>query len=311
MTDGEAVSAAFGAVGNGTRIAAVRALYADGDCPTRTFTEVFEDTDADTTAGFAYHLRQLTDTFVTRVEGDGDEPDRYRLTDAGRRLARSIAAGTYTTSTDHDEMTVPDPCPLCGASALSAAGADNVLTIGCGGCDRVILALAFPPAGHDRDDAALLAAFDRYHRHRIAAAAEGTCPDCGGDVTGRVAMFDPDADGNTGAGDRRAITHLACATCGYAISCPVTLAVRSHPAVVAQFERADEDIRERPVWNVGAEWSERVLSTDPVCVEVAAEVDDELLVLLVGRDLTVVEIKRSTAGDRDEQSDETRDAAAA
>jgi hypothetical protein len=46
--------------------------------------------DADSSAGFAYHLRQLSDHFVR------DTDDGYVLTPAGRRAARTVVDGTFT-----------------------------------------------------------------------------------------------------------------------------------------------------------------------------------------------------------------------
>ncbi|MEF8852978.1 MAG: hypothetical protein V5A28_11250 [Haloarculaceae archaeon] len=49
---------------------------------------MFAATDEETTAGFAYHLRQLTGEFVRQRDDE-----RYELTDAGRAAttARSVA----------------------------------------------------------------------------------------------------------------------------------------------------------------------------------------------------------------------------
>lgn len=306
-------SDAFGVASDPTRLATLRALYDDGACPELGFTELFEATGADTTAGFAYHLRQLTGTFLARTG------DRYRLTDAGRRLARALAAGAYTDSATRDPFAVDDPCPFCGGS-LRATAADNVVTIGCLDCDRTLLSLPFPPAGHGRDDADLLAAFDRYHRHRIAALSDGICPDCGGRVDGEASVVEETAAGASseteagasgGAADRadhaRARAAFACRDCGLRLRCPVTLAVRSNPAVVSLYEDHGIDVRERPVWNVGDEWTERVLSREPVCVEVTAAPGEERLTLLVGRDLTVVATD-GAAGDGTRASDAERDA---
>lgn len=45
---------------------------------------------ADSSAGFAYHLRQLSGHFVRQRE------DGYALTPAGRRAAEAVVAGTFT-----------------------------------------------------------------------------------------------------------------------------------------------------------------------------------------------------------------------
>lgn len=46
--------------------------------------------DADSSAGFAYHLRQLSDHFVQGTD------EGYVLTPAGRRAARTVVDGTFT-----------------------------------------------------------------------------------------------------------------------------------------------------------------------------------------------------------------------
>lgn len=174
-----APSDAFSALGNETRTAVLRTLLADRDTGpvpvTRTFSELHEATDEDTSAGFAYHLRQLVGRYVRKDE------DGYRLTAAGRSAARDIVAGTYTESVDLDPVPVPDGCPHCGADALEARGEDSVLTVGCTDCERGVLSLPIPP-GARLTHGDLLAAFDRQHRHRIATMADGDCPECGGAV---------------------------------------------------------------------------------------------------------------------------------
>ena len=54
------------------------------------FSELQEAAGADSSAGFAYHLRQLSGHFLRRVE------DGYVLAPPGRRAAEAIVAGTFT-----------------------------------------------------------------------------------------------------------------------------------------------------------------------------------------------------------------------
>jgi uncharacterized protein YqcC (DUF446 family) len=72
----------------------------------------------------------------------------------------------------------------------------------------------------------------------------------------------------------------------------VTLAVLGHSAVVSFFHDHDRDVRERPIWNVGPEWSERLLSEEPFCVLVACRLEGEVLEVYVSRDLSVVETRQ-------------------
>lgn len=274
-------SEAFSLLGDETRMAVLEALVDVEHGPVRpavrSFTELFEATGEETTAGFAYHLRQLRDVYVEKTD------EGYRLTYAGLRVVREIAAGTFTARFDLDPVAVPDPCPFCEGD-LAATGADNVLTVACTDCDRDVLSLPFPPGGHathDRED--LLTAFDRHHRHRVRQLREGSCPGCGGASDGAVQVDDGLAHAS-----------LACRACGYAIRCPVALTVLEHPAVVSLFHEHGEDVRDRAVWNVGPEWTETVLSTDPVCVRVGVHLGEDHLALFVGADCSVGHAERST-----------------
>lgn len=269
---------AFGALGNETRTRVVRAL-AEADEP-MAFSALHEASGEDTSAGFAYHLRQLDGRYVRETD------EGYVLTYAGREAARDLAAGTYTESHELDPVALDDDCPLCGTPALEIRGSDNVLGVVCADCGGEVCSLPFPPGGlrtHEETD--LPRAFDAHHRHRISMLSRGTCPECGGHVA---------RDLSTGREFARA--GFECAACGYDLQCPVTLTVLDHPAVVALYHEHGVDVRERPIWNVGGEWRERCVSTDPPVVRVSTRVDDEVLALYVGRDATVGHTERWTAG---------------
>jgi hypothetical protein len=314
-----AASDAFAALGSETRMGVVRTLFEaerDAGRPvTRSFSALFEASDEETTAGFAYHLRELPETYVQKVlagdaaagadaqesEADGDAEAGYRLTAAGRRVARAIAAGTLTESADRAPVNLSASCPFCAEPALTAAGDDTVLTVACGGCEREILALPFPPAGYRaHDDGSLPTAVNDYYRGRIATMREGTCPECGGPVETAAELLGEEAHpGEKGATEAPlseetatdspvARARMACTACGYRLRCPVTLTVLDEPAVVAAFHAVGVDLSTRPLWNVGPEWGERVVSTDPLAVRVTAHVGDTDLACFVGRDLSVV-----------------------
>lgn len=278
----EDASDVFARLGNETRTAILEALVDDEEGSARPvergFTYLFEATNAETTAGFSYHLRQLRDSYVEQTD------DGYRLTYAGLRVVRELAAGTYTESAALDPIDVPDPCPLC-AGDLEAAGEDNVLTVTCRDCERDVLSLPFPPGGHETHEAEeLLEAFDRRHRHRIALMRDGSCPDCGG-ATDREVVADGD----------QAQAKFECRACGHAIRCPVSLTALDYPAVVSLYHDHGEDARDRPVWNIGPGWTETVLSEDPANVRVDVRVDDDRLTLFVDERCAVVHTERTAA----------------
>jgi hypothetical protein len=294
MSDGEAADdglpeAAFKALGNEVRLSILRALAdADGD-GTVAFSTLFEAAPVAADAGLAYHLRQLTDRYVTGSE------DGYELTYAGRKVARAVAAGTYTESVDAGPIDLAGACPLCEAEAVTAAGSDNVLTVACEDCEAPVLSLPFPPSGYvDRDDEAVAAAFDRRHRHRLAMLRGDVCPECAGVVDREFGDVAAATEGDGDEPPEPLQVRQTCRRCGYALASPVTLTLLEHPAVVAFYRDHDAAIRERPLWNVGDEWREAVVSTDPFCVRVAATLDDETLSLFLDRDLRVLETRRES-----------------
>ncbi|UPW00784.1 helix-turn-helix domain-containing protein [Halorussus gelatinilyticus] len=302
-------SDAFEALGNEVRMAVLRALAGgetEGDAGegasdppengTMTFSELFEVSPADTTAGFAYHLRQLTDRFVRRT---GEDDDRYALTYAGSQVARAIAAGTYTDRVSFGPVPTGDACPLCASGDLAAVCEANTVTVACDDCGRGVLTLPFPPgARRNRDPERLLSAFDRHHRHRLSVMSDGVCPECAATMDAALAS-PPDAvtERLPDSDAERAQVRLDCAQCGCRLHAPVTLAVLEHPAVVAFFHDHSLNVRDRPIWNVGDEWTETVVSDDPWCVRVGVELDDEQLDVFVDGDCSVAGTRRRDAAE--------------
>ena len=303
-------SSAFQVLGNETRMRIIEGLIADdadGVVPVeRGFTEIFERTDEETSAGFAYHLRQLVDQYVTK----DDETEEYRLNYAGRRIARELAAGTYVESVDRAPVEIDDPCPFCTRETLEAETVDNVVTVRCGECSVELLSLPFPPGGHRTQSGAesFVDAFNRHHRQRVATMSAGCCPECGGGVATAVRPASAPEAADVEAEDEpeRVLVHLECDGCGYRVRVPVTITVLDHPAVVSLYHDHGVDLRERPVWNVGDEWRETLLSTDPVAVRVSTRVGDDCLSLYVDGTGSVVHTERSTAGtDAGDEDDST------
>lgn len=322
VSAGEAPDA-FQALGDEARLSTLTALLAREDEPVP-FSELQAATDVEPSARFAYHLRQLAGRYVEKVGGDGDgesesdDLEGYRLTYAGRKVARAVTAGTYTDSVDLEGVDLDADCPHCGDARLEARTEDNVVGVSCDACERPVLSLPFPPRGYrDRDPADVPAAFDSHHRHRLALLREGVCPECSGRVEGRVETPPEAGSERTGAADgardgptdegtpaERVLATFECVTCGHGVRTPVTLTLLEHPAVVAFYHDHGEPVRDRPLWNVGGEWREAVLSRDPLAVVVSTRLEDELLELYVGGDASVVEYRRRPAAEGREDGEE-------
>lgn len=87
-----APSEAFQTLANERRIGVLLTLLnaeRAGETPVA-FSSLQSAVEADSSAGFAYHLRQLTDHFIRR------QAEGYVLTPAGRRAAKAVVDGTFT-----------------------------------------------------------------------------------------------------------------------------------------------------------------------------------------------------------------------
>jgi len=90
--NGPAPEEAFGALASEMRVTVLvelRSAERAGEEPVA-FSELQAAAGADSSAGFAYHLRQLSGHFLRRTE------EGYVLTPPGRRAAEAIVAGTFT-----------------------------------------------------------------------------------------------------------------------------------------------------------------------------------------------------------------------
>jgi len=83
---------AFQALASDLRLAVLVHLLRADHQPT--FSELQSAVGSDSSAGFAYHLRQLDGQFVQK------SGERYELTAAGRRAAEAVLAGTFTDDGD-------------------------------------------------------------------------------------------------------------------------------------------------------------------------------------------------------------------
>ncbi|MFC7059121.1 DUF7351 domain-containing protein [Halovenus salina] len=164
---GPTTAAAFQQLGNETRVDIVRRLHAEGPS---SFSALFDGSDSNSSAGFAYHLREL-DGFVRQREDE-----RWELTGAGQAAARAVASEQFTRSVDTESVSLGTSCPLCREGALTLAVSDGVADVTCSGCGESVTRLSFPTGVEVRDEQDLPAALDSYHRNRIRSFVEGSVP---------------------------------------------------------------------------------------------------------------------------------------
>ena len=280
----------FCILGDAVRMSVLRELAAadaEGD-GIRSFSELFDASNADTTVEFASHLRQLVGLYVTK------RAETYELTPAGLKLTRAIAGNPAPDSVDYEPVTVPDPCPFCAAETLALNMTDSYASVSCRTCERVLLKLPSSPGGHRANGDDLLSAFDSYQRHRIAQMADGVCPNCAASIEQSVER--PAEDRKNRLPDNpeeRLQLAMSCDECGYQLRCPVTLSVLTYPEVISFYHDHGENVRDRPLWSVGAEWRESIVSEDPWCALVSTRLDDDVLDLFLDAAGTVIASRRS------------------
>ncbi|MFC6796021.1 winged helix-turn-helix domain-containing protein [Halobaculum halobium] len=156
---------AFALLGNETRIDILQSLHEatierDDDRPVA-FSELYDRTGLDDSAHFNYHLKQLLDHFVRKVEcGDPDDGqagsddstgsddcvEGYEFRTPGWKVVRSVFAGTFTGRSEVGPFDAPGACYECGGD-LVATYANELLTIACSECGRTPVNYSFPPGG--------------------------------------------------------------------------------------------------------------------------------------------------------------------
>jgi hypothetical protein len=129
----EATAEALGALADERRLAVLAALWtAEREGRAASFSELQEAAGTDTSAGFAYHLRQLVGRYLRKTERG------YELTPAGRRVARA------TGSEGAERRRLGDTCPFCGARALAATYGETEVGVACEDCGRDVVGVPLP-----------------------------------------------------------------------------------------------------------------------------------------------------------------------
>lgn len=284
-TDGAVLTpeAAFGLLGNESRVAIVRAL-GEASEERLSFSKLRERAGIRDSGGFNYHLDRLVDTFVRR------EADGYALTFAGARVVGAILSGTFTEKGATEEFELDSTCPVCG-STISASYRDERVTVRCPGCDERLSHFGFPPGGfEDRDATELTRTFDRWLRNVFALLADGICINCSGRTHGSLTTESE----YTKDGEEVAVA-FSCERCGDAATASVGSFVVEHPAVVAFHHDHGVDVDETTGWGLPWLRNERteLRSADPLRAATRIELDGATLELAVDERLDVTVLDRS------------------
>lgn len=271
----------FGLLGDETRQGIVRTLHETSG--PLSFSALQDASDVADSGRFNYHLDQLRDVLVAERE------DGYVLTAAGDRIARAIAAGTYTHSPTLEPFAMEGTCHACGASALWGSYEDEHFTIECHDCGELVLSVRAPPSlVRGRDPEAFVEAFDRWSRTEGGQALHGICPKCGGPIERSI------VPGDFEPVDPEAVARVACEVCGMESMLSLGAVAGRLPAVETFHAERGQHLADRPYWELPAFVSgERVAveSRDPWRVRVTYVAEGDACHVVLDGDLEPVEVR--------------------
>ncbi|WP_135853962.1 transcriptional regulator [Halorussus salinus] len=186
------------------------------------FSELRERVGVEDTSRFSYHLDELQDTFVRKVDG------RYRPRVAALEIVSVIRSGTYDgDAVAVDERETDYECPHC-QRALVASYRDHHLYLGCPSHGA---AVAYPTPPRAMTDRTLEETIDislRKHACDVRLFRNGLCPHCWGTAG---LSFPRESAPDSYLLDDIAYATAACDTCWVSYPLPVAHAVLGHPAV--------------------------------------------------------------------------------
>ncbi|MFC7098392.1 winged helix-turn-helix domain-containing protein [Halobaculum marinum] len=288
---------AFALLGNETRIEILQALHEAtierGDDTPIQFSELYDRVDLDDSAHFNYHLKQLLDHFVRKVECDPDESgataddcvEGYEFRTPGWKVVRSVFAGTFTGRSELGPFDAPGTCYECGG-ALEARYANELLTIACADCGRTPVNYPFPPGGlADRTPAEFLDAFHHHVRHHYCLAADGVCPECMGRVETTLGT-------DTAVPGQDVVVEHVCGRCDNRLTSAVGVNLLDTAPVLTFFSERGVDLTTDPFWThpwTVSDVHTTVVSTDPLRIRLDLPCAGDVIRVTVDETLKVLD----------------------
>ena len=310
VTGGELATEAFELLSDETRLAILVALWERdepfADEPAVRFSELRERVGTRDSGRFSYHLDRLDGHFLeSTAEG-------YELTEAGRRLVRTVVAGAGIETPDFEARTVDQDCGLCGAP-VEVDYEEGWVYVRCTGCEGIwtdlgdhesghLAKFSLAPAGLRGRSADEIYAAAWIHAHYVLyPMLEGVCPTCTGVVDRWLAVCEDhdagesvcDACGRRG----RAVGRLRCTVCKKSGQMTLGGVARFHPAVVdlyyahglaLQYGFDDLDQIDRRLTRGSTDVE--VLAAEPARVRVTTRIDGDAVTLELEDSLRVVDV---------------------
>lgn len=315
---GTNVTGAFELLGNDIRLAILLALWEAKDPslpsseksdPTLSFTELRDRLGLSHGSQFNYHLNELTDEFVQKVDAG------YTLTRSAEKLLHAVFAGTLRDHTTIRSKPVEGTCDRCGAPLVIDYD-DGIRYDRCTNCEGFLPEPDYPPGTVSAawcPPAGLLNRTPRefyrenhvWNRHRIFTMWEGACPDCSGTVSTifftcedhNVADGTPCEQCGIGGTLFEAQWLFVCDVCKNSIRSPGFAPIFPNMTVRTFFFERGLDVEacmDTGQRKRGFDAIERVdvTSEDPLAVEVLAEVDGDRIEVTLDGEATVVDVTK-------------------
>jgi len=309
--DGLSPDEAFAALGNETRLEIIRVLwqagalqeYDDVDETTETtigFSDLRRRVDLRDNGRFNYHLSKLVPHFVRQTD------DGYRLSGAGKKIARTVVA--ISGEPAPDLTATPDTdCPICG-SAITATYEDQWLRFTCTECDGLfgdaapegaILHSSFPAAGlTDRTSEGALSTGLYRCMLDLTYLNRGVCRECASSISTSMSICDDHSVTGAKACDTcgmpfSVLVEYRCETCRFAKHLPVEICVMGLTPVIGFLYHQDVDVLAPSldeIVDVFQTQVETVVSEEPRRVTVTVQDGDDALTVTLDEEMTVLDV---------------------
>lgn len=186
------------------------------------FSELRDHVGVDDTSRFSYHLDELQDKFVHKVDG------QYRPQVAALEIVAAIRSGMYNKETvTVDQHQTDYDCPHC-EKALVASYRDHYLYVGCPDHGAAIAYPTPPRAVVDRSLENVIDLSLRKHAYDLRLLREGVCSHCWGTAD---LSFPRDSVPDSYLLDTVPYATAMCEVCWLSYPLPVAHLVLGHPAV--------------------------------------------------------------------------------
>ncbi len=318
--DGLSPDEAFTILGNDIRLDIIQALWAaeatytyddvSDTVQTVPFSDLRRQVDIADNGRFNYHLSQLTPYFVRKT------PDGYRLSNAGKQIARTVIAVSGEADIDFTSE-LAHPCPLCEAPT-TITYEDQWLRIKCTECDGLfgeetpdgaIFFSSYPAAGiRDRPLREALATGFYRCMLDITYLMRDICRECAGSISASLSIC-PDHHPQPGDGCETCGTRFPvwadqrCDSCGFAKRLPIEAFILGVTPVIGFLDEEGIDVLAPTVTEIIEILHTQVQTTvtdDPLEVSVTIQGTSGAMTVTVNQDLDVIDTIRHTATEQRE-----------